>query len=334
MKVAHRCRLTAVGDRQPARVAGGRPHLVVPFGTARPPTCILWKRPQHNQTLCRRGLASPQPRASTDAIGFGVILSARPVRYCAGSGPPRPEYATRVSAEHEALAPRCTSSHCWRCGAVEYELDSQGRAVAAYGNLDAPADSAAILLRVLLQIGSVAVTPESLFVMRYSVPTLEVYPRGGGRTPSRSVRLARWRPWLEPTEVVGQVDASGFIQGTRARFDEATRGFARDAAGRLYLVMLGPPDPRGARRAGSPLPREELWIFDADGGLLSRASLPTRNTRALGIAGDGSLLLLAHPTSDPADSWDVLRRPPMDSLAGSGRPCDWRSPSKSDSSRQ
>ena len=32
--------LTAVGDRRPSEGAGGRPRLVVPFGTARPPTCI------------------------------------------------------------------------------------------------------------------------------------------------------------------------------------------------------------------------------------------------------------------------------------------------------
>ena len=31
--------------------AGGRPRFFVHVGTARPPTCILWKRLRHNQTL-------------------------------------------------------------------------------------------------------------------------------------------------------------------------------------------------------------------------------------------------------------------------------------------
>jgi hypothetical protein len=47
-------RLTEVGAVGRVNAAGGRPRFIVHFGTARPPTCILWKRPQHNQTLCGR----------------------------------------------------------------------------------------------------------------------------------------------------------------------------------------------------------------------------------------------------------------------------------------
>ena len=46
-----RSRITKVGADGRVSEAGGRPRSVVPFGTARPPTCILWKRPQHNLTL-------------------------------------------------------------------------------------------------------------------------------------------------------------------------------------------------------------------------------------------------------------------------------------------
>lgn len=43
--------LTTGGADGRGSEAGGRPRSVVPFGTARPPTCVLWKRPQHNLTL-------------------------------------------------------------------------------------------------------------------------------------------------------------------------------------------------------------------------------------------------------------------------------------------
>ncbi len=43
--------IMAVGADGRGSEAGGRPRSIVPFGTARPPTCILWKRPQHNLTL-------------------------------------------------------------------------------------------------------------------------------------------------------------------------------------------------------------------------------------------------------------------------------------------
>jgi len=43
--------LTAVGADDRAREAGERPCSFVPFGIARPLTCILWKRSRHNLTL-------------------------------------------------------------------------------------------------------------------------------------------------------------------------------------------------------------------------------------------------------------------------------------------
>lgn len=71
------CGLTAVGDRRPSRGAGGRPRLVVPFGTARPPTCVLWKRPRHNLTLARRRQIQLSDRADKPGAGAhsGVLIS-------------------------------------------------------------------------------------------------------------------------------------------------------------------------------------------------------------------------------------------------------------------
>jgi predicted transcriptional regulator len=45
--------------------AGERPRLLVTFGTARPLTCILWKRPQHKPTSYGRGACLQNDRART-----------------------------------------------------------------------------------------------------------------------------------------------------------------------------------------------------------------------------------------------------------------------------
>ena len=47
-----RVSITMLGADGRGSEAGERPRSVVPFGTARPLTCILWKRPQHKPTLC------------------------------------------------------------------------------------------------------------------------------------------------------------------------------------------------------------------------------------------------------------------------------------------
>jgi hypothetical protein len=67
--------------------AGERPRSLVPFGTARPLTCILWKRPQHKQTLygLRGEVVRPMtslllhhhPEISDDIISDASFRSAR-----------------------------------------------------------------------------------------------------------------------------------------------------------------------------------------------------------------------------------------------------------------
>jgi hypothetical protein len=68
--------------------AGGRPRFFVPYGSARPPTCILWKRPQHNQTLA---MSNSHPPSSAKLIhdafqqaydGVRILREAKLVQPC------------------------------------------------------------------------------------------------------------------------------------------------------------------------------------------------------------------------------------------------------------
>ena len=204
-----------------------------------------------------------------------------------------------------------------------YLIDSSGAITHTFGYLDMPQDAEALALRSLLQIGGLSISGDSIFVLRYQQPRLEVYTRAHGRAPVRIMALRRWRREAVPTERRGTVHERGFLTGSRVQLNDAATGFGRDAAGRLYVVMLGDLEGDVRERMDSPWLTEALWVFDAEGLLLRRFLLPTRNTRGLAVASDGSVLMLSHPTAAPDASWDIVRIPPLDRQAGDGGQCRW-----------
>lgn len=91
---------------------------------------------------------------------------------------------------------------------------------------------------------------------------------------------------------------------------------AIDETGRLYLIL------HDQRDAGDETwPQEKLAIFDLEGSLISRFRLPTRNTRSIKVARDGSVLMLAHPSADVRETWTLLRAEPI--FTADTESCRW-----------
>jgi hypothetical protein len=206
-----------------------------------------------------------------------------------------------------------------------YGVGPSGTVLAKWGTLDQPRDTSALMLRGLLQAGDLTVANESVYVLRAVEPRIEVFALAAGSpSPVRSLRLGRWRPESSPTERAGRVGRRGYISGSRVELHEAATVFARDAAGRFYVVMLGPLRSGSDLKKGEgPWPEEQIWVFSAEGSLLRRFSHQARNTRMLAIASDGALIALAHPNGDEDESWSLIIYRAMDGAAGQGKSCGW-----------
>lgn len=208
---------------------------------------------------------------------------------------------------------------------LAYAIDSLGRVMASWGSLQRPESASALLLRSVLQVGDITATAESLYVLQGVQPRIAVFARNApSRAPVRIVALGRWRDAGTPTERAGRVAEDGLVEGSRVELHQAATVFARDVAGRFYVVMLAPEseNTRSAVLEG-PWPGEQIWIFGPDGDLLQRFSHPGRNTRMLGIARDGALIALTHPGAAEDETWNLLIYPRLDAEAGAGMACRW-----------
>lgn len=208
-----------------------------------------------------------------------------------------------------------------------YDIGLTGETRRVWGRLDAPPQAAAPLLRGLLQIGDMEATAESIYVFRAVRPRVEVFALAQpGRVPARSVRLPVWVEHPAPKETLGQLTEHNTVVGGSVELNEEAGGpFARDAAGRFYVIMLGDKPTPATRQPGEGWwPHEQLWVFDADGQRIGAWRLEQRGTRLLRIARNGSLVTLARPSGREDDDWAILVYPALLPGSGSGPPCAWQ----------
>ena len=203
-------------------------------------------------------------------------------------------------------------------------LARDGRLTAdGWGALRRPADPEALYLRTLLQSGDLAIAGDSLFVLRNFAGLVEVYSlEDPDRTPVRQMQLLRFREWTEPHEEGSNIEETpggAFARGGRVDVENSTLAFDVGPAGRLYVVsrMSSRDD-----RPGVPWAAELLAVYARSGEHLALFRLPTRNTRQVRVARDGSVLLLAHPDANPRSLFHILILPPIID-AGGGPPCKW-----------
>jgi hypothetical protein len=208
-----------------------------------------------------------------------------------------------------------------------YEVDSAGRVRGEWGRLDTPKQLDAPLLRGLLQLGDFQVTSESIYVFHAVRPRVDVFSiAGNAKGPERSIMLPVWVNHAEPREMVGRVTEGNTVEGASIELNEdAGAPFARDAAGRYYTLMLDAKPERKTLGAGEGWwPREQLWIFDADGRKLGAWALKQRGTRMMRIARDGSIVVLARPSGQEDDDWALIVYRPILDGSGYGPSCEWK----------
>jgi hypothetical protein len=163
----------------------------------------------------------------------------------------------------------------------------------------------AVELPMALQSGDIAVRGDSLFVLRNVPGVIEVYSlTSPSRIPTRTIQLARYRPDVEPWES----DPPSGVEGRLVRVEISTYTFDVDRGGRFYVITrLGPryDEPR------IPWPAEALIVYSAAGEQLAAYRLQSVNSRNLRVAGDGSIVLLAHPDDHPKSGFHILIYAPL-----------------------
>ena len=192
-----------------------------------------------------------------------------------------------------------------------------------WGSPDKPADPEALHLRMLLQSGDAAVVGDSLFVLRNVTGSVEVYSLAvPGRRPVRKMELRRFREWIDPYEEGSEAYQTPWgvnARGGRIYLENSTLAFDIDTAGRSYVVT------RMSSRydeAGVPWAAELLAVYSRAGEELAMFRLPTRNTRQVRLARDGSVLLLAHADAHPKSGMHIVILPPV-MEASDAPPCEW-----------
>jgi hypothetical protein len=196
-------------------------------------------------------------------------------------------------------------------------LTSGGEPLArGWGSPERAAQQDAAELPFLLQSGDIAVKGDSLFVLRNVKGQIEVYSlKAPSRQPTRIVMLARYRAYVEPWES----DPSPRVEGRQVELENSTYTFDVDGAGRFYVITrLG----RRYDRPRLPWPAEALLVYSPAGEQLAAFRLKSVNSRTLRIAGDGSVILLAHPDDHPKSGFHILIFAPFFADAG-GEECNW-----------
>lgn len=169
----------------------------------------------------------------------------------------------------------------------------------------------------LWQAGETLLWGDSLVVWFNRAGIVHIYDF---ETPSP--QPVRWFSVGAPREVHvmkdarSAVDSHGFLKASAPPFEPIGGPAAIDPEGRLYLVLFEP-----VTGDGNPWPRERLAVFELDGSLIAQYRLPTRNTRTIKVAQDGSILLLSHPSADPRDSWSLLLAKSL--FPSHVTPCSW-----------
>jgi hypothetical protein len=196
-------------------------------------------------------------------------------------------------------------------------LSPEGEPLArGWGTPEQASQANAVELPFLLQGGDIAVRGDTLFVLRSVKGMIEAYslkvPSG---QPVRTITLARYRASVEPRES----DPPPGVEGRVVELESSTSTFGVDGAGRFYVITrLG----HRYDRPGLPWAGEALVVYDAAGEQLAAFRLKSVNSRTLRIAGDGSVVLLAHPDDHPKSGFHLLIFEPLYSDAG-GASCDW-----------
>lgn len=136
------------------------------------------------------------------------------------------------------------------------------------------------------------------------------------------MELRRFREWVDPYEEGSETYQTPWgvnARGGRTYLENSTLAFDVDTAGRSYVVT------RMSSRydeAGVPWAAELLAVYSRAGEELALFRLPTRNTRQLRVARDGSVVLLAHPDTHPKSGMHILILPPIVGT-GDAPACKW-----------
>lgn len=194
-----------------------------------------------------------------------------------------------------------------------------------WGRPTAPADSTARALRWLLQEGDAAVWRDSLFVLRHSTATIEVYALDTpSRAPLRVLALRRYRRAPVPSEEGAQIFLNFYGEPKASsprelEYETLTSTLAVSQGGMLYVVSrLSTPTT-----ASSPWPKEALTIYDREGHLHAGYALTSRSSVSAGFLDDGSFVVLGNPTDEPGATYAIqFFRLPGDS-GRSGMSCGW-----------
>ena len=193
-----------------------------------------------------------------------------------------------------------------------------------WGRPTVPEDSSAYSLRWLLQQGDADIWNDSLFVLRHSTGTIEVYSISEPSSlPVRQFRLKQFRKAREPKELGGKAFRNYYgelrvANPSELRYEALTSAIALSHDGRIYVVSL----LDSHIDATMPWPREALTIYDRVGNLESAYALMGRSTVAAGLMDDGTLALLGNPTEDP-DGTYVIQLFRVPGATGDLADCGW-----------
>lgn len=152
----------------------------------------------------------------------------------------------------------------------------------------------ALMLRMGMQSGDIAVFRDSLYVLRNVPGRIDVFGLNDSRRdPGRTIRLRRWRRIQPPAETGTTLVPSGTgepgLRNTGAvALDRVALAFTIGADQRLYVVQRGARPESGLQ----PFPPEILAVYDIEGRLRGAMALPTLATRRVLGLQDGRLALL------------------------------------------